>query len=164
LGAGDWAFESLLPDEAGVCRAHDGLHNRSRGFESFHPCELPNHYRALVAYKDPHDARLLQKRRAHYHANKQQYLDRNVVAKVALIRWYQQLKSGPCTDCGQTYPHYVMDWDHVGEGKEINLAGALRKGWGKKRILAEIAKCELVCSNCHRIRTWTRRHELADRA
>jgi hypothetical protein len=33
--------------------------------------------------------------------------------------------------------------------KEITIADAMRLGYGRKRILAELAKCEVVCANCH---------------
>jgi hypothetical protein len=32
----------------------------------------------------------------------------------------------------------------------------LQEGVATEKLLAEIAKCDLVCSNCHRIRTWER--------
>jgi len=54
-----------------------------------------------------------------------------------------------------------MDFDHrPGEVKEFNLAQVMsqsRISWS--RLLAEIAKCDVVCANCHRIRTWQRRRK-----
>jgi hypothetical protein len=74
--------------------------------------------------------------------------------KADLIQFVIELKRGkPCMDCGCDYPHYVMDFDHVKGEKEINVSFAARLGWSKKRILKEVAKCELVCANCHRERT-----------
>lgn len=68
-----------------------------------------------------------------------------------------QLKSQPCMDCGKTYPPVVMDFDHrPGEEKLFNVAKAMADRRGMKKVLDEIAKCDLVCSNCHRIRTWLR--------
>lgn len=66
-----------------------------------------------------------------------------------------ELKNKPCSDCGSVFPHYVMDFDHK-ENKLFNIADAFRRvGWSK--LSAEIEKCDLVCSNCHRIRTHKRR-------
>jgi hypothetical protein len=80
--------------------------------------------------------------------------------RAALIVWSQTLKEGrPCADCGGVFHPIAMQWDHVGTDKKINVADAVKRGWSKARILAEIAKCELVCSNCHAIRTWQRRRE-----
>lgn len=63
-----------------------------------------------------------------------------------------ELKSVPCADCGVQYPPYVMDFDHRGD-KEFEIADAMRCHVGNKRFLREIAKCDVVCSNCHRERT-----------
>lgn len=63
------------------------------------------------------------------------------------------LKKGPCADCGVQYPPYVMDFDHVGE-KSLKISESFQTS--STRLLNEIAKCELVCANCHRIRTHER--------
>ncbi len=66
------------------------------------------------------------------------------------------LKEGkPCTDCGRSYPPYVMEWDHLpGTIKKLVLSDTRRAAHAKKRILEELEKCELVCANCHRERTF----------
>lgn len=71
--------------------------------------------------------------------------------------WLRSLKEGrACTDCGRAYPPQVMQWDHKpGYEKVGDISEAF---WGRSRdeVLAEIAKCDLVCTNCHIIRTFTR--------
>jgi hypothetical protein len=62
----------------------------------------------------------------------------------------------PCVDCGINYPYYVMDFDHVRGQKHANVM-ELVSTLSKKKIDEEIAKCEIVCSNCHRIRTHMRK-------
>lgn len=77
----------------------------------------------------------------------------------AFIRELKDQK--PCTDCGNAYPYYVMDFDHVGD-KEVNVSQiTVRKGWSEERILKELDQCELVCANCHRERTFKRQIPLA---
>ena len=62
------------------------------------------------------------------------------------------LKVQPCTDCGVQYPGYVMDFDHRDPAaKSFTISTNLRKPWAV--VLEEIAKCDLVCANCHRERT-----------
>lgn len=62
----------------------------------------------------------------------------------------------PCTDCGIQYPYYVMEFDHVRGEKVANVM--LIAGIGSwKTLLLEIAKCEIVCGNCHSVRTHYRR-------
>lgn len=67
------------------------------------------------------------------------------------------IKDVPCQDCGIKYPPYVLDFDHrPGEIKLFNV-GRISKAGSLKRLLEEIAKCDLVCSNCHRERTHNRK-------
>lgn len=63
-------------------------------------------------------------------------------------------KSVPCMDCGNSYPWYVMDFDHV-RGKKTSNISAMRT-CNTPRLLEEIEKCDVVCSNCHRFRTYSR--------
>ncbi len=63
------------------------------------------------------------------------------------------IKSGPCTDCGHTFHPEVMEWDHV-RGDKVRDCGEIRT---IPALLREVAKCELVCANCHRLRTVRRR-------
>lgn len=74
-----------------------------------------------------------------------------------LADWVDTLKTAPCTDCGLTYPPYVMDWDHLPEFEKVKPIGVMvNNRTTKEKILSEIAKCELVCANCHRERTAAR--------
>lgn len=56
-------------------------------------------------------------------------------------------------DCGISYPYYVMQFDHR-ENKKFTLGKVLHHKLEK--VLDEIAKCDLVCANCHAIRTHER--------
>jgi hypothetical protein len=50
-----------------------------------------------------------------------------------------------------------MQWDHLpGFDKVGDLSGSVWAGSTEAEILSEIAKCELVCTNCHIIRTFAR--------
>lgn len=68
----------------------------------------------------------------------------------------------PCLDCFGVFPFIVMDFDHrPEEEKEFGIAnfGVMSKtAINIARVEKEIAKCDLICSNCHRIRTWDRNH------
>lgn len=69
----------------------------------------------------------------------------------------REVKAKPCLDCGKSYPFYVMDLDHrPGERKLFNLAHAHFAGKPVPLVEAEIAKCDVVCANCHRERTYQR--------
>ncbi len=77
--------------------------------------------------------------------------------KAYLASYIRDLKEKtPCLDCGIKYPYYVMDFDHV-RGKKHKNVMELIPTLSKKKIDEEIAKCEIVCSNCHRVRTHMRK-------
>src|SRR6266496_1078194 len=77
----------------------------------------------------------------------------NRAARQRSRKLLENLKQGPCMDCGVQYPHYVMDFDHVRGVKVSGLAELAGKSRAPKVMLAEVAKCDLVCANCHRERT-----------
>ena len=62
----------------------------------------------------------------------------------------EKAKDKPCIDCNIKYPYYVMDFHHV-KGKKLINIGLSRS---MKKTIKEIEKCVVICSNCHRIRTW----------
>jgi hypothetical protein len=65
-------------------------------------------------------------------------------------------KDVPCIDCGVKYPPHVMQFDHLPEHeKKFTIANSARFH-SLKKIKEEILKCEVVCANCHAIRTWER--------
>lgn len=68
-----------------------------------------------------------------------------------------EAKSEPCDDCGQTFHFAAMDFDHRPGEIKVGTIAVLARSGNKQRLLDEMAKCDLVCSNCHRIRTWMRR-------
>lgn len=56
-----------------------------------------------------------------------------------------------CVDCGERN-HIVLDFDHI-KDKKYNVSRMIHDGFSWAAIKKEIAKCEVVCANCHRIRT-----------
>ena len=60
-----------------------------------------------------------------------------------------------CHDCGYRLHPDALDLDHRDPSqKEFTIGGKVIAD--EKRLLAEIAKCDVVCANCHRIRTSNR--------
>lgn len=91
-----------------------------------------------------------------YLKNKSVILQNNIEKRKIVRALYLKAKNKPCGDCHETYPPFVMDFDHrPGEIKTIEPARLIAFG-SIKRLLEELAKCDLVCSNCHRIRTHSR--------
>jgi hypothetical protein len=69
-----------------------------------------------------------------------------------------------CLDCRGAYVPEVMDFDHKpGVDKKFNISNCGSRSW--KTIELELSKCDLVCANCHRLRTLERRQaESGDQA
>jgi hypothetical protein len=97
--------------------------------------------------------------RAYYEKHKAYYLELQSKRVERNRRLIRQAKNVPCADCGIRYPHYIMDFDHrPGEKKCFNLSiAAGHPRLSQAKIEAEIAKCDVLCSNCHRERTYQRR-------
>lgn len=67
-------------------------------------------------------------------------------------------KARPCADCGVQYARQYMHFDHrPGEVKAFDISAFARIGAGTRRLLDEIAKCDVVCASCHERRTSSRR-------
>lgn len=100
-----------------------------------------------------------QWKREYYQKHREEYIARALRQKERLKAVYREAKDGPCADCGLRHPHYVMDFDHrEGETKLFNVSELNAHRWVSiQQLEAEIAKCDLVCSNCHRVRTHQRR-------
>lgn len=67
---------------------------------------------------------------------------------------YSFLLKNPCIDCGESNP-IVLDFDHLRD-KKFGIAAMIQGNYSVKKIFTEMQKCQVVCSNCHRIRTATR--------
>lgn len=111
-----------------------------------------------MAYKDPKDPRRKASSRKYYEKNKLAYLARARKSEQDCVEILRKAKDVPCADCNVRYPYYVMDMDHLdGDLKVANLSKMTKTG--KAQFLLELAKCEPVCANCHRERTFQRLKE-----
>lgn len=106
--------------------------------------------------KDPEKRRVAVRiaTRKHYQNNKPQYLARNAKVAAEKLAFIRSLRDSPCMDCGDSFPMCCMEFDHRGD-KLHNISNIHKRSW--KIIRAEVAKCDVVCANCHCIRTHNRR-------
>ena len=65
------------------------------------------------------------------------------------------LATHPCVDCGER-DRIVLTFDHVTGEKRANVSDMVQGGFGLESIKAEIEKCDVVCFNCHQIRSQKR--------
>lgn len=75
--------------------------------------------------------------------------------KLDFLTWYKQ--SAPCADCDRYFPSECMDFAHVPErgAKVMSIPKMARLP--VEVFWSEIAKCDVVCACCHRIRTRARK-------
>lgn len=78
--------------------------------------------------------------------------DKRLLAHRAMINDY---KSKPCCDCHKCYLSVAMDLDHVVGEKLLEISNMGH--YPRWKVIEELSKCEVVCANCHRIRTESRR-------
>lgn len=65
---------------------------------------------------------------------------------------WEYLLQHPCVDCGETDP-IVLQFDHRDPSKKLFVIGRVLAIIGRMKLIAEIAKCDVVCANCHIRRT-----------
>jgi hypothetical protein len=70
------------------------------------------------------------------------------------MKTVDELRNKPCLDCNSSFPSEAMDFDHISD-KVMNIS-KLKKRSNLHKLLLELSKCELVCANCHAVRTYTR--------
>lgn len=68
----------------------------------------------------------------------------------AIRAWYAELKTQlVCNRCAEDHPACIQFHHADPTTKEASVANAVRRGWSRARILRELAKCEVLCANCH---------------
>lgn len=83
---------------------------------------------------------------------------RTVKRKQELQKSLAEIKErSGCIDCGGRYPYYLLDFDHV-RGTKVASISSMLDYYSVEDIFKEIDKCEVVCANCHRARTFHRKH------
>lgn len=73
--------------------------------------------------------------------------------------WLNEFKmERGCADCGCAEHPAALDFDHLpGNAKAFGLAAGADVS--RAEVFRELGKCEVVCANCHRIRTANRRRQ-----
>jgi hypothetical protein len=113
------------------------------------------------AYRLRHPDRVKATKSAHRDRNREKIraADRlNATSSRAKRRvWLDAYKvAAGCTDCGYNTHPRALDFDHIGSDKSGDVGRLAHHRIAWDRLMAEIAKCEVVCANCHRVRTWRR--------
>lgn len=134
-------------------RLENGRPARVRGFKShtfLQGIETRLCYNPSVPYKDP--TKRKEYFQGYYRANKQVITDRSEAARLEAREFLASLKE-ECLHCGYSKCKAALTFHHRdGLTKEFSLATARRLN--KERLLAEVAKCDVLCANCHAEEHW----------
>jgi hypothetical protein len=122
------------------------------------PEQIEARFQRNLRYRVKHKERLARSKAAYNRASrpaKASYDQRRYRERADWINAFKLSKG--CTDCGcrPTEPS-VLELDHVHGVKGFTIGGNLT-GYSHARLQEEVAKCEVVCANCHRVRTAGRR-------
>ncbi len=87
-------------------------------------------------------------------SHKAKVLERNkIIRKISQEYILNLLKNNHCADCKNS-DYRVLEFDHVpGNKKLYNISTMLQSYHSIESIKKEINKCDIVCANCHTIRT-----------
>lgn len=100
----------------------------------------------------------------HYETNKSAYVKRSATQAHRIRKELDEYKEAQgCTDCNQKYPAYVLHFDHLDRTTKTGNISHMVARVSKLRLQDEIAKCEVVCANCHAEREHQRQCSMAQR-
>lgn len=100
-----------------------------------------------------------KKERKKFYSNNKEKIIKNLL----LVNKKKQQRNGifvwnylmehPCIDCGEKNP-IVLEFDHRDDSNKIkDISVMSNSGYSIDTIKNEIEKCDIRCSNCHKIRT-----------
>lgn len=111
------------------------------------PVETEIPYSSTVEYRRAY-------RKTDIHKESFKRYQRNTRAKTR--EWVNAIKlEKGCIDCGYNTNSLALEFDHVRGTKLYAIGTLVANRASKQRILDEIAKCEVRCANCHKIKTWS---------
>lgn len=93
-------------------------------------------------------------KKASYQKHREKRIAQSANRKKLFLLEFRKFKEKPCIDCSIQYHPAAMHWHHKPGLPKVNNVGTLVNQGKREAALAEIAKCELLCANCHAVRTW----------
>lgn len=89
-------------------------------------------------------------RKKHYNLNKEKYLLKSNKNRLKFAQWFDDFKKTlKCKICAEDR-FWVLDFHHRDSStKDYNIS-TLRQWGSKEKLLRELEKCDVLCSNCHR--------------
>lgn len=85
-----------------------------------------------------------------YQKNKKHIIELAEIRRLKTREWHRHLKQGVSCECGEDDPR-CLDYHHRNTNEKLyNVSDMVKSNHSRKKILEEIKKCDLICSNCHR--------------
>lgn len=97
--------------------------------------------------RDPEKNREYQKR--WYRKNRLVQIERNKANRKRKMDWLWNYKANLSCECGENHPA-TLDFHHRDESTKDGNISEMILDWSIERVLEEIAKCDVMCANCHR--------------
>ena len=100
-----------------------------------------------MPYKDP--IKQKESKRQWYLKNKKLTIERSMEHKHRDQEWFKSIKSTKsCVECGESR-YELLDFHHIDPSTKITTVSDMLGRYGRKKILDEMAKCEILCKSCH---------------
>ncbi len=112
-------------------------------------------------YYDKNKEKVIADQKEYYKKNKEKYIEYSINRKKKGREYINKIKmkSNGCVRCGYKEHPVAMDFDHIDPNtKSKNVAHLATYSF--EQIDKEIAKCQILCANCHRIKTWKNRQQI----
>lgn len=108
-----------------------------------------------MVYRDKAKQKAYHKEWTERNRDKRRAANRRAVAKLKL--WFKEVKAKlrlKCNRCPENHPATLV-FHHTDPEKKGFTISARFKHYGRQKVLEEIAKCEVLCANCHAKEHWT---------
>lgn len=93
----------------------------------------------------------------YYRSHRSQEIERVMRRQRATVEWLRDLRRVPCDDCREMFAPHMMDFDHRDSSKKLfAITGGHAPLMSHHKLIAEIEKCDIVCANCHALRTYAK--------
>lgn len=114
-----------------------------------------------MPYKDRDRAREYNRayNRVWYRSHKAEVMARRKRRQEEIRDWFRKYKSTlACMDCGISHPAVLQFHHRDSSGKSFNIADVTSRASSVRQIVDEVAKCDVLCVNCHAKRHWYEAH------
>lgn len=109
-------------------------------------------FEGIMPYKDPDERKRYHRQyhKKYYQAHKQRFKTDSVNRRKRIKEAIYAFKIAKgCRICGYNRCASALGFHHRDGDKKFSISRAVARGWGEARIYDEIAKCDVLCANCH---------------